>query len=394
MVATIHRDPFHLLIRKIGYSVGLENTLARIRDVVLLYAKELSVSSGALTSLIHDKESGWGLATDNILDFFSELDLVRSEANAIFVLPTLDALAVLSLELEPSDFEEALKAITLFSILSADGDIFLNCLDVGFERDRVRDRLVEMIHEKRRFAKEAFGSGRASVKVDRFITIETQRSNRGGASAGQGVAALQRREPLRSERGPLAAETATEISVSDDYLRKVPGRRRDWARSLGLVEATDTLAGAGERLLELFSNLGQRASTAYTFWPYADELPQLKLQPENLPWRTPERQAVTYGLKEVMLGRPFGERPASTTETVEWLKHIFTRYRTLNPSRSIVRVELPVRVARLVALGFACARTGVDHDVLAAVLLEQSSDQRLEFRPSRQHEGSIVFRGN
>lgn len=393
MVATIHRDPYRLLIRKIGYSVGLERTIDRVSDLVQLYVDELSVTSGAMARLIHSEEK-WNLKTTNIIDLFNELDLVRSEGSSIFVLPTLDALAILRISLTGDDYERALHAVLLFSLLSSDGDILLNCMSSGFDRDAIRDKLISMVEEKRRRIQAVFTSPQAIQKIDRYVTIETQKSNKGGAVAGQGVNALQRREPLSMRRGPLASEQSPPPQVSDDYLRKVPGRRRDWSVTLGLLDDRGNLLPAGERLFELFNTLGQSVGDTYTFWPYRDELVQLNLKAESLPWTTPDREAVIYGLKNVVMGTPFGSSLSSDFRTIGWLRDVFKTYRTLNPSRSMVRVELPLRVARLVALGFACANEAEDHDVLAVVLKEQDAEQLVELRPSRQHEGSIVFRGN
>jgi hypothetical protein len=176
MVATIHRDPYRLLVRKIGYSVGLEHTLQRVGDLADLYAQEKTITSASLSGLIKGR---WNLKTQHIIDLFNELDLVRSEANTIFVLPTLDALGILRLELGDEDFEVALKAVLLFSILSNDGDIFLNCLSARFEREAVRARLIDMVEVKRARAKRALHTPRAISKIDRMIVIETQKSNKG-----------------------------------------------------------------------------------------------------------------------------------------------------------------------------------------------------------------------
>lgn len=389
MVATIHRDPYRLLIRKIGYSVGLEYTLERVADLSTLYAEEGSVTNASVAELLSAR---WKLQTNNILDFFNELDLIRSEANTLFILPTLDALAILRRELADQDFEASLRAVLLSSILASDGDIFLNCLASGFDKDRVRSRLIEMVNVKRGKAKEAIRTLRVASKVDRFITIEVQKTNKGGASAGQGINALQRREALEVKRGPLTAVESLPAEVSDDYLRKVPSRRRDWAFTLGLIDEANALTPSGTRLLNLFNRLKQASGDAFTFWPYEDELRQLNLREPDVPWATPERGAVIRGLKEVMTGAGFGTSLRSKSETTKWLKEIFKEYRALNPGRSMVRVELPLRVARLVALGFACSSSPRDYDIKATVEQAEERDQSIEFRPSRQHEGSIVFR--
>jgi hypothetical protein len=155
-----------------------------------------------------------------------------------------------------------------------------------------------------------------------------------------------------------------------------------------LLADDNDLSPCGTRLLDLFVMLGQSEGATFAFWPYPDELRQLNLREADVPWATPSRRSVIFGLKQVMTGAAFGAAPAARDATVAWLSTIFARYRSLNLGRSIVRVELPLRVARLVALGVSCARGGRDHEVQATV----DAVQELEIRPSRQHEGSIVFR--
>lgn len=391
MAGTIHRDPFRVLIRKIGYSVGLENALERVRDVVNLYAEERSLTSSGMATLIRS-ERHWKLRSDHVLEFLGALDLFKYELNSVFVLPTLDALAILRLQQSDADFDQSLRAVLLTQILSSDGDIFLNCLAAGYEKESVRMRLLAMVEGKRSLAKEAIGSPNSSEKVDRVVCIESQFTNRGGAVAGLGLSSLNRRENLGSARGPLADTSGVINGISEDYFRKVPPRRRDWARSLALVHDDGTANELGTRLLEHFTDLGQIVKNAFAFWPYQDELLPLNLREGELPWRTPGREAVLYGMKKVLKGTCFGQHAAGIEETEDWLRRVYSVYRSLSPLRSIVRVELPVRAARLVALGNACAADPIDYDPLKTALASEKAGGNIGFRPSRNNEGSIVIR--
>lgn len=386
MVATIHRDPFEILIRKIGYSVGLESTLSRVVDLGRAYGQEGAISSGLMSTLLER----WNLQSENIIDLFGSLDLIERQNYALFVLPTLDALGVLS-RLVPTDaYEMAVRLPLLNSILAADGDIFLNCLSVDFEKEPSRRQLLRMIEYKRSRAKEAINSPLQHRKVDRFINIEAQRSNR-GSKAGTGLASLKRTEPLDQTTGPLATGPSSEPKISDDYLRKVPARRRDWAKSLNLADKEGRRTDAGRSLLKLFDSLGQKTEDgAYAFWPFEHELSRLHLQPERVPWVTPDAMEVIYGIRACIAGNRFEPNPK--LDPIEWARRIFDVYKKLNPDRSMVRVEVPLKTAMLVTVGYSCVFPAERYPLHEALAAADPDHREIEFRPSRQHEGSMVVR--
>lgn len=394
MAGTIHRDPYRILIRKIGYSVGLENTLSRVSGLVHIYASTKELTSGSLQRLLESSpcEGGWGLRTTNIYDFLSALDLIKVESNSVFVLPTLDALAILRINLSDAQFERAIAPILAYSILSGDGDVFLNCLASSYVPAKVRDSLQSMVVAKRASAKTTLSSPIAAERIDRIITIENQQGNVGGRAAGLGVHALRRSGPLDESRGPLLKALSTGIEISDDYMRKVPARRRDWSRDLGLISSDGKATERGARLLSLFQSKSQYVGKSYTFWPYADEMAVLGVQPSEASWVCPSRLEIIRGLKGVFVDSEFGTAEETHLSTLEWLTSIYSVYRQLSPNRAMVRVELPLRVARLAALGMSCLDNGGDHFVDEVVSRVEKDSRRLEFRPSRQSEGSIVIR--
>lgn len=394
MAGTIHRDPYRILIRKIGYSVGLENTLSRVSGLVDAYASTKELTSGSLLRLLESSSShgGWGLKTTNIYDFLNALDLIKVESNSVFVLPTLDALAILRINLNDDQFKKAIVPVLAYSILSSDGDIFLNCLASAYVPARIKESLQSMVVTKRASAKLTLSSPIAAERIDRVVTIENQQNNTGGRVAGLGIHGMRRSGPLDDSRGPLLKPPSSGIEISDDYMRKVPARRRDWSRDLGLISSDGKTTDRGARLLSLFQAKSQYAGNSYTFWPYADEMIVLGVQPEDANWTCPSRLDIIRGLKSVFVGAEFGSAAQTPLRTLEWLTGIYSVYRQLSPHRAIVRVELPLRVARLAALGMSCLDDGVDHYVDEVVSAVEKDSRQLEFRPSRQSEGSIVIR--
>ena len=387
MAATIHRDPYEGLIRKIGYSVGLEATRERTRELVDAYVANQSLTATQWTDLVHNR---WGLQTDHIGKVFAELNLVRVSGGAADVLFGLDALAILRGSLGPTEFENALDAVLLALILIADADVFLNCLAAKFQPEAVEKELLAMIRDKRASAYKAIKLGALREKVDRVINIETQRTNKGGALAGRGIDGLKRTSALETKDRPLSPPADATPTISEDYLRKVPPRRRDWARSIGLFgEAHITPRGA--LLLNLLGQHGcQFDDGPYTIWPFEPELARLHLTPATAPWAT-----LTFGQLVALIDRAFlsgrGSRPTVGIEA--WLRQIFDEYKKLNVQKSMLRNELPLRVAYLVQLG---TNVGVGTSLGIDSILDTSGtaaqSARVQLRSSRNHEGSIVIR--
>ena len=69
MAATAHSDPYAIFIRKIGYSVGLENTMERITDLHAHYAANTDVTASSWKELVYGIDH-WKLKSDNIVDVF------------------------------------------------------------------------------------------------------------------------------------------------------------------------------------------------------------------------------------------------------------------------------------------------------------------------------------
>ena len=389
MVATAQREPFGALIRKIGYSVGLEHTRERVCDLVRVYVRDRQVTTTAWNvELVRD---GWNLKSGHIADVFSSLNLVEVRHGGVDVLFGLDALAILRLRLTSAEFDLALDALLCTLILIADADIFLNCLGVDFDPDRVRDALLRMVRSKRALAHEAIRLTGLREKVDRVINIDTQKTNRGSAGPGRGVGTLVRTQPLGQGLGPLVRAADLEPHVSDDYLRKVPPKRREWARSIGLFDR-DAKSARGQRLLVELTKLGARAPDgAYALWPFVPELMALHLTIDSAPWPTIPFDELCEGVFRAYRS-PVGEPSTlADDQAFELLADSFKAFRSLNLQKSALRNELPLRVALLFQLGWNVTQSS--QLSIPAVLAAESGSRRrrLESRTSRNHEGALVF---
>jgi hypothetical protein len=389
MEATIQRDPYEVLIRKIGYSVGLEATRDRARDLVDEYVRTNGVTATQWSDLVQQR---WNLGTDHIGKVFAELNLLRVTAGTSDILFGLDALAILRRLLAPARFEGALDAVITALILIADADVFLNCLAANFQPTAVEPMLLAMIRDKRADAYKAIKLSALREKLDRVINIEAQKSNKGGALAGKGLDGLKRTASLDTKERPLSPPKDSEPTISDDYLRKVPARRRDWARSLNLFGE----GNATPRGLALLAELDRRGCRygdgAYSIWPFEPELARLHLTPETAPWTTLTFSGMVEALEGVFLGALRDADGASDSGEV-WLRNVFDEYRGLNTQKSMLRNELPLRVAYLVQLGTNVAEgTSLSIDSMLQGFLIAGSSAQIQLRTSRNHEGSIVFK--
>jgi hypothetical protein len=390
MAATILRDPFAALIRKIGYSAGLENTRERIGDLVKTYAQEGQVTTAMWRNEL--VEQRWGLKTHNISDVFFALNLIHVHQGVVDILYGLDGLAIAREILGSREFEAAVDAIFCLLILVADADIFLNCLATDFEPEAVRTILLKMINSKRALAHEAIRLTGLKEKVDRIINIDTQRTNRGSSGSGKGVNLLTRTQPLAAGRGPLARSSDTDPFISEDYLRKVPPKRKEWARSIGLFDDT-TKTLRGERLLQELAYRGLlNSDNSFALWPFMPELTALHLTPSTAPWPTIGFEDLCE-LISLVFSPNIDQRLQMPYEgQLKVFLEVSKKYRSLNIPKSALRGELPIRVAALFQLGW---NTTSSERLSFEYLLNEDrarENRRIEIRSSRIHEGALIFR--
>src|SRR5438045_1364569 len=119
MAAIAQSEQFHVFMRKIGYSVGLENTFARLLDLTNLYVANGQVTISDWQKLVSET---WGLKTDHIADVFSSLDVIHRSRRGIDIGSTLDMLGVLRLDYktDESAFTEASKYIFALALVQFD----------------------------------------------------------------------------------------------------------------------------------------------------------------------------------------------------------------------------------------------------------------------------------
>ena len=399
MAATAHSDPYSIFMRKIGYSGGLENTLKRMGDLEAMYVNNRDITLASWNKLVSGPEPKyWGLKTDNIADVFYSLRLIQRLPGDVLVLENLDAMAIISTLLEDAHQREMARAfLMLWAILANDGEIFINMLLAGFEEEQIKKKLRAMLLRKRVVLKEVLTGKEAAKRIDRVITIERQETNRGSAGGGvQSIASLKRTVPLQSERMGRGVNTTSSgaIEFSEDYFRKVPPRRKDWARSLGLWEDKSGLTQKGKEFVDRLTEAGYiDANGLFVFWPMDYELVRAGFRPDLL-----GKQAKSLWDCLVEFGSAYSRlnvRPTSSNDLNDAVALVGTMMevvRSHHVRKAMLRREIPIAVAYVAAVACACAMQEPVLNLPAAIAAEQRGERRLVFRRSRNIGGALSLK--
>lgn len=400
MVATAHSDPYAVFLRKIGYSVGLEFTAERVDGLVARYLQDRDLTVGGWNELVTGRrEDGkWGRdksAEKHIADFLYSLRLIQNTTGDVLVLENLDAMAIAtSMLTNKCDRDAARDFLLLWSILVNDGEIFVNLLLAGFQERRIKDTLRAMMLQKRSHLLKLM-AGKASVgRINRVITIERQERNRGSAGASRSVTSLRRTEPLQVERGSgYTASERERIEFSDDYFRKVPPRRRDWASSLGLWDGErGRLSQRGHKFIDRLRETGYiDAYDRFTFWPMDYELVRSGFRPDLFGENTRTLWTSLLDFGDAYAGlRVKAPAERDPDAALSLIGEMMTVFRSLHVRKAMLRRELPVLVAYPAAVALACANQAPVLDLPAVVEREQKGEaRRLAFRQSRNTGGTL-----
>ncbi|CAD5109931.1 hypothetical protein [Zestomonas carbonaria] len=401
MAATVHSDPYAILLRKIGYSVGLEFTADRIGNLTSRYLQDRDITTASWHELVTGSKSEgyWGRdqsAEKHIADFFYSLRLIQRTTGDVLALENLDALAIASELL--SDEQEKRTAqdfLFLWAILTNDGEIFVNLLLAGFEEQAIKDTLTTMMLNKRMVATEALKGKATEQRINRIITIERQEKNVGSKGSGQSIASLRRTVQLHAElTGRLNSDKNYDIDISEDYLRKVPPRRRDWAVSLGLWEGEIGLTQKGHNFLNSLRQSGYiDGQNRFTYWPMDYELVRSGLRPNIFGeakglWNCLVDFSAAFGNAQAT-SKPEDDQDAM----VELIKDMMKVFRSLHVRKIMLRRELPITIAYPVAIALSYAQNHAILDLPAAILAEQKGEQRrVALRQSRRTGGALSIK--
>ena len=379
MAAIAHSDPYSIFIRKIGYSVGLEYTMERVTDLHALYASNKDLTSASWNKLVGSIDN-WGLKSDNITDFFYSLRLIQRTQGDLLVLENLDAMAIASAMLGNKEEQYRARAfILLWAIIANDGEIFVNLLQARFEVGRIKEQLTAMIAKKRNILRQALPGKESFRRINRIVNIERQDKNKGGAGTGKSITSLNRTESLHSRRTLPVSEGSLldTIEFSEDYFRKIPPRRKDWARSLGLWDDKSGLTDRGKKFLDVLKKMNYSDENGvFIYWPMDYELVRAGFRPNILDnakslWQSLVELCSAYADLNV---RPISEEDPD--KAVLLIKDMMCKFRNLNARKSLLRRELPATIVYPAVVAVAAARGEPIIDLPAVLAIEQKGEKR------------------
>lgn len=392
MAAIAHSDTYTIFMRKIGYSVGLEHTLDRLNDLHDLYSSSKDVTFSSWRELVYGIDK-WKLKSDNIVDFFYSLRLVQRISGDLLILENLDALTIACSMLESEqEKQRAREFILLWAIMSNDGEIFVNLMQAGFEEKKLKEILTSMINKKRTILKEVLPGRDSHKRINRTVNIERQVKNKGSTGMGKSVTSLYRTEPLQatSTRSLSEQYNNSDVEFSEDYIRKVPPRRREWARSLGLWDNKFGMTKKGSNFLKELKNLGYIDDGVFIFWPLDYELIRAGFKRDLLKntkclWQSLVDFGSAYA--DLRVSSPAENDPDDTVLLIGEMMRIFQNHHV---RKLLLRRELPTTIAYPAIVAFALARGKPVIDLPSALEAEQIGDKRrLAFRTSRNTGGAI-----
>lgn len=402
MAATAHSDPYAIFLRKIGYSVGLEYTAERMEDLSSSYLRDRDITAASWHELVTGSkdEGNWGRdksAEKHIADFFYSLRLIQRASGDVLALENLDAIAIVSALLNDEEENNAARDfLLLWIILTNDGEIFVNLLLARFEQQQIKDTLTAMMRKKRADAVEALRGKASAQRISRVITIERQKKNKGSIGAGQSVASLRRTKPLQPERtSGVDADEDDGIEFSDDYFRKVPPRRREWAISLGLWDDEKGLTQRGQDFLDTLRQNGYiDAKNCFTYWPMDYELLRSGFRSDLFGNATKNLWACLVDFAGAYAGlRVKPQSDSDPDAAVQLIEEMIEVFRSLHVRKAMLRRELPITIAYPATIALACARSEAVLDLPAAILVEQKGEQRrVALRQSRHTGGTLSIK--
>jgi hypothetical protein len=346
MVGTAQAADFAIFMRKIGYSVGLEDLVSRAGDFGRAYAADESFRYADWVRLVRES---WNLKSEHVADVFASLRIVRIINRDPIPGPIGEALGILARRLDGERYERAVRFLILLAVIYHDGDIFLNALASSFRREEFRGSLLQAIRAKRETLFSVFGSYQEKEAVFHAVAIDRQRTNR-GSSGGKTLDSLAKGRPLSDRTRSLGLPQKLDLTrldePSEDYLDKVLVTRRGWADALGLYNDALTDRGIGllSRLRE--SGFGHGAGP-FLVWPTAFEIARARFNLgtfSEIPIKSTLdfMQAVAEGLRDraqkAAIGSPTGK------SFVSYVAAVYDDFRSLSQNRSMIRNELPLEV--------------------------------------------------
>lgn len=372
----------NFLFRKIGYSVGLEDPVTRIKKIAELYAERQGITPTEWAHFIDElgfKKSPQKMS-GHLLNFYQSLGIIEHiSGKQIIPKMPLDALGIFFRKYSDEELRnKAARAVFLRALLLNDSDIFLPLLTVGFDGERIPTAIDFHVKEKRKFIHAHYPNRAFQQRINSIIIIEKQLTNTGSSE--------------KKIKGPFAGRVAKKENLDDavdltsDWLKKVPARRRIWAEDLGLF-ANKQLTLDGTKLIDKVSQLyGDESPQFLSIFPTKFELSSAHLTTQLPPTLALEISDFDNLIHAVQTN----ETTTSPSDLLskEYVEECFKRYKSVDKRKGSLIRDLPFNLLSLLWLLDAIA-SNVAFPTEKALREALVEDGQILIRSSRQSKFAI-----
>jgi len=396
MAVIAQSNQYNCLIRKIGYSVGLEFLLDRAVSLANLYAEKKELNYVIWSDLVRNKFNLTGKdSVEHVANFFKSLNLIQLQQKQVMPLFGLESLSILRrfYANEDESFVQASKYLLLLYLLEADGDIFLNCLAANFDVEKIKLNLQKMIEIKRSTINKSIKNISILTQIYNIIDIKQQASNK--SSGDRNNFERRKESPYKKRTENLSGTAETKVIISEDYLKKIPQTRKTWAECLDLFEGNSISPVAHKLLSDLDLLKLKNISGAFTFWPYADDLLQLYIRPEDIQIPVLSQWDIISAISQMtgIKGSEDFDSQKDYGHVIAEFKNLYMLYQQGSLVRGSIRHQLPIYISHPCMMAIYMVKQLPLPPLNKIIEYEiKSSTRRIDRSNIRGTEGGIIFR--
>lgn len=388
MADTAQLNRYHILARRIGYSVGLELLLERSSMLADLYVDEKKLTYADWHQLVCESFGRKESALTHMADFYSQIKLIRLVNKEVYIQETLDILSIIHRYFDDKkQYNKAAQVVLLKNIIDADGDIFLNALSAEFEEKGFRSNLEKAFTHKRKVLTKVFPSLAIQKLIFDIVTVKNISS--GSQKKQQPFA-----DHFNFGNQSAFAKPEVKMSISDDYPTKVLPTRKGWAKDFDLYDDKG-LTTIGNKLIDKFSCMKICNNEFCYLWPYKSEFSSIRIDSSSVDDTVFRGHEITHSIIE-SYGRGLTvdfNCNNSYGKIADLLQEIFSLYKTANRERASLRLQLPISLALLACSSILYAKKEKQPPLhLVLDKLTKTKDSPISFVNLRGTEGAITFK--
>ena len=362
---------FNHLVRRIGFTASLEFLVERSVVITnnISLTERFNIHSWRALIKEHIKEKTSEKAIDEMINPYSQLQLLTKMSNKIFMGPTLEILIILRHLLKnDQDFNKAVKLVILNQIIYSDGEIFLNLLAADFEKEKCRRILTKMVELKFSILHDSLGYRNKTMKRKLWdsICIKTNKKNN-----------------LRS------TELGKQLPIEENYLRHTISPRKGWAKSFNLLDNNECSALGLTLMQSLRSHLKLDSSVPFILFPNQHSLAQKRnrIDLNNIKIGLTSKIGLMNCIKD--LYQTNNKKNKSTpSENSNLINDIYSVY-TDKKRRDKIRNQLPTNILMISFVVYNAVKN-TTHTEIQKLMKEMHQKNLFRMHTLRQSEYSAI----